>query len=361
MDRIPYRRILILADLAQTLLLGSVPILAAFGLLQMWHLYVIVPLAGTANLFETVTMQSFTPLLVPRDELFAANSTLILSNATVNTTGSALGGLLVTLLGAPRAISVDAISFLVAGLCKARIRHPDGPMIQSLRARVTCGRTFSKGCVRSSPIAFSARCSSRLQWVRSPGSCKPSCWCCSSSGICSYRPAWSVWPSQSVAWPPCWVPRWRPGSRDAWDQVAPLSPGMLLASVAGIVLASAVGPFAVSLAILLLSQVLRGAAPSIYGVNQQTFRQVLIAPALLSRANATWRFLAFWGAVAERPAGWPAGIGARASGDADREQLHHVGRRRSHCVAVTLASHAVRKRGRRREDGGSARVVLLGR
>jgi hypothetical protein len=70
---------------------------------------------------------------------------------------------------------------------------------------------------------------------------------------------------------------------------------MLLASVAGLVLASAVGPFAVSLAILLLSQVLRGAAPSIYGVNQQTFRQVLIAPALLSRANATWRFLALGG------------------------------------------------------------------
>ncbi|MEU4667473.1 hypothetical protein AB0F91_05755 [Amycolatopsis sp. NPDC023774] len=29
----------------------------------------------------------------------------------------------------------------------------------------------------------------------------------------------------------------------------------------------------------------------LYGVNQQTLRQTLIAPELLSRATATWRFL----------------------------------------------------------------------
>ncbi|MFB7714093.1 hypothetical protein [Streptomyces sp. NPDC056105] len=32
-----------------------------------------------------------------------------------------------------------------------------------------------------------------------------------------------------------------------------------------------------------------------YGVNQQTLRQAVIAPSLLSRANATWRFLVFGG------------------------------------------------------------------
>lgn len=38
---------------------------------------------------------------------------------------------------------------------------------------------------------------------------------------------------------------------------------------------------------------LRGAGPSLYGVNQQTLRQTLIAPDLLSRATATWRFLVY--------------------------------------------------------------------
>jgi MFS family permease len=293
-DRVPYRRTLVLADLAQTLLLGSVPILAAFGLLQMWHLYVIVTLAGTANLFETVTMQSFTPLLVPRHELFVANSTLRLSNATVNTTGSALGGLLVTLLGAPTAIAVDAISFLVSGLCKARIRHPGAAVSSAarqlqLRADILEGlrAVFAHRILRPVIIAATVGAfAGQLQavvlvlfFVRDLHL---------SSSLVGVAIAVSGVAGMLGATMATWFTR-RVGPGRA------LITGMLLASLAGLVLASAVGPFAVSVAILLLSQVLRGAAPSIYGVNQQTLRQVLIAPALLSRANATWRFLAFGG------------------------------------------------------------------
>lgn len=45
--------------------------------------------------------------------------------------------------------------------------------------------------------------------------------------------------------------------------------GMLLASTAGLVLASAVGPISLSFAILLLAQVLRGTGPSIYGMRDR--------------------------------------------------------------------------------------------
>ncbi|WP_165485605.1 hypothetical protein [Protofrankia symbiont of Coriaria ruscifolia] len=34
---------------------------------------------------------------------------------------------------------------------------------------------------------------------------------------------------------------------------------------------------------MIMAQIMRGAGPSLYGVNQQTFRQALIAPALLAR------------------------------------------------------------------------------
>jgi hypothetical protein len=68
---------------------------------------------------------------------------------------------------------------------------------------------------------------------------------------------------------------------------------MFLASSGGLVLAAAAGPLPLTLAILVIAQVLRGAGPSLYGVNQQTFRQALIPAVLLSRANATWRFLVF--------------------------------------------------------------------
>ncbi|MGW5157963.1 hypothetical protein ACWEPN_21015 [Nonomuraea wenchangensis] len=86
-------------------LLGALPVLAALGQLRIWHLYAVVTPAGIAALFASVAAQSFTPQLVPRERLLAANSTLMLSNATVNTTGSAVGGLLVSALTASSARS----------------------------------------------------------------------------------------------------------------------------------------------------------------------------------------------------------------------------------------------------------------
>lgn len=65
--------------------------------------------------------------------------------------------------------------------------------------------------------------------------------------------------------------------------------GGLLAATAGLVLAVA-GRITVAAA-----QILRGAGPSVFGVNQQTLRQSLIPPVLLARANAIWRFLVFGG------------------------------------------------------------------
>jgi MFS family permease len=82
-----YKRLLVLADLAQALLLGSIPVLAILGVLRLWQLYVVVVLAGVASLFETVAAQSFIPRLVSRQQLLPANSALMLSNATVSTTG----------------------------------------------------------------------------------------------------------------------------------------------------------------------------------------------------------------------------------------------------------------------------------
>ena len=82
-----YKRLLVLADLAQALLLGSIPVLAILGVLRLWQLYVVVVLAGVASLFEMETAQSFIPRLVSRQQLLPANSALMLSNATVSTTG----------------------------------------------------------------------------------------------------------------------------------------------------------------------------------------------------------------------------------------------------------------------------------
>jgi Na+/melibiose symporter-like transporter len=292
-DRMPYRRVLILADLAQALLLASIPVLAILGILRMWQLYAVVVLAGVGSLFEAVTAQSFIPILVSRRQLLPANSALMQSNATVSTTGSALAGLLVTLLTAPIAVAADAISFLLAAACKARIRTPGpavvsaGPGSQHFLADILEGvrAVFTHRILR--PVTLSAILGALagqmqnvvlvLYLVRELGL---------PSGLVAVVVA--IGGGAGVL-----------GALVATPITQRLGPGpafiagMFLAATAGLVLAAATAPLLLAFAIVVLAQVLRGTGPSLYGVNQQTFRQTLIAPALLARVNATWRFLVY--------------------------------------------------------------------
>ncbi|KAB8176784.1 MFS transporter [Microbispora catharanthi] len=290
-DRMPYRRILVLTDLARTLLLGSVPVLAVLGLLQIWHLYAVTVLAGVCGLLEAVTAQSFTPALVPRQQLLPANSALMLSNATVNTTGSAVGGVVVSLLSAPAAIAVDAVSFLLAGLCKARIRAPGAGAVHAERRQRHLGADIVEGVrvvfahptMRAVTLAATiGALAGQMQNVvfvlylvrdlrLTPALIGVYI---AISGVAGILGALVVDPvTRRIGPGRCFVT------------------GMLIAAVAGLVLAAAGSLVALTLVILAVAQLLRGAGPSLYGVNQQTLRQTLIAPALLSRANATWRFL----------------------------------------------------------------------
>jgi hypothetical protein len=291
-DRMPYRWVLVLADLTQTLLLGSVPVLGVLGVLRIWQLYAVAVLAGACNLFETVTAQSFTPRLVPRQQLLPANSTLMISRATVGTTGAALGGILVSLLTAPVAIAADAASFLLAGLCKARIRtpglavvedRPRGQLRTEIREglRVIFGHEITRAATLASTIGALAGQMQAvilvLYLVRGLGL---------SGALVGVVIA--VGGAAGI-----------PGALQAVRITERIGPGpafitgMLLASSGGLVLAVASRPLALALVILVIAQALRGAGPALYGVNQQTFRQALIPPIALSRANATWRFLVY--------------------------------------------------------------------
>lgn len=290
--RMPYRRVLVLADLAQMLLVGSVPVFAALGALRIWQLYAVAVLAGACNLSETVTAQSCTPRLVPRQQLLSANSTLMIGSATVGATGAALGGVLVSLFTAPVAIAADASSFLLAAWCKARIRTrglavvADGPRVP-LRAgileglRVVFGHTVIRAVTLAAAVgAFAGQMQAVilvLYLVRALGM---------SGALVGAVIALGGAAGIGGALAAVRITR-RTGPGPAFII------GMLLASSGGLVLAAASRPLPLALIILAIAQGLRGAGPSLYGVNQQTFRQALIPPAALSRANATWRFLVY--------------------------------------------------------------------
>ena len=124
-DRLRRRPIMITADLSRAALLATVPLAALLGRLTIGQLFVVAFLVGSSTVFFDVAYQSYLPSLVTRSALPEANSKLEASRSVAQTVGPGIAGILVQILSAPVAISLDAISFLVSALSLLLIRGPE--------------------------------------------------------------------------------------------------------------------------------------------------------------------------------------------------------------------------------------------
>jgi MFS family permease len=126
-DRCARRPIMIATDLVRAALLAAIPLAWATGTLSLGLLLVIVALYGTASLVNDAASMAFLPRLVPREHLQRAHARIDGADAVAQTTGPALAGVLVKLVGAPLAVLVDAASHLVAAAVVATLRVREIP------------------------------------------------------------------------------------------------------------------------------------------------------------------------------------------------------------------------------------------
>lgn len=120
-DRVARRPVLIGADAARALALGSIPLAAAVANVTFVQLCVVGFVAGTLTVFFDVAYQSYLPSLIERDDLVDANSKLEISRSGAQIGGPGLAGMLVQWLGAPYAVAVDAVSFAWSAFFVQRI------------------------------------------------------------------------------------------------------------------------------------------------------------------------------------------------------------------------------------------------
>lgn len=131
-DRSRRRPLLVATDLIRAGLLLAVPTLALTGHLTIVVLMAFMVVFGSMSLVNDAATQSLLPRLVPAGMLTSANARLDQSDAVAQTSGPALAGGLVSLLTAPWAVLVDAVSYLVSGLLLLRI-----PVVEPPSRRVT--------------------------------------------------------------------------------------------------------------------------------------------------------------------------------------------------------------------------------
>lgn len=121
-DRLPRRPIMIAADWGRALALASIPLAYLLDVLTLGQLYVVGLIVGTLTMFFDLSYQSYLPSVVERNELGEGNSKLEVSRSSAQVAGPGLAGVLVSVLTAPYAILVDAISFVGSALFLARVK-----------------------------------------------------------------------------------------------------------------------------------------------------------------------------------------------------------------------------------------------
>jgi MFS family permease len=124
-DRLRRRPILITADLGRAAILLSIPIAYALGVLTLLQLYIAAFGVGCLQVFFDVAYQSYLPVVVGRDQLVEGNAKLEISRSAAALPGPGVAGLLISVVSAPFAIIVDAISFLGSATLLGLIRRPE--------------------------------------------------------------------------------------------------------------------------------------------------------------------------------------------------------------------------------------------
>lgn len=126
-DRWNRRTVMLLSDGSHALLMSSVFLLAHFGLLQSWHLYLITAIGALATSFQQPAYQAVIPQLVPPVHLGRANGMVDLGHGLAQLAGPLGGGLLFATLGLRGIVLLDLLTFLVALIALLGVRVPDLP------------------------------------------------------------------------------------------------------------------------------------------------------------------------------------------------------------------------------------------
>jgi len=143
-DRFRRRPLMIGADLGRAAVLATIPWAAMRGHLSMVWLYTAAAAAGALTVLFDAAYRAHLPQLVSEDQLLEANAKLALSQSVAEVGGPGAAGLLIRLLGAPRAILADSLSFLWSAGCLLMIQKPESrpspdSAKEDVRAEITEG------------------------------------------------------------------------------------------------------------------------------------------------------------------------------------------------------------------------------
>nr|SBO97721.1 major facilitator superfamily MFS_1 [Nonomuraea gerenzanensis] len=126
-DRWARRPILVWAHAVRFAALAWIPVAYVLDVLTIEQLLVVTFVVGVMTVFFEIAYLSYLPGLVDRDRLIDANGKLQASSSVAEVAGPGLAGGLISLIGAPLVIAIDAVSYLVSALALLRLPRDGTP------------------------------------------------------------------------------------------------------------------------------------------------------------------------------------------------------------------------------------------
>jgi MFS family permease len=160
-DRFPRRTVLVAANLGSALTQGGVAALLLTGRYALLPVAALGLLNGVLAAFTAPALRGIVPQLVARDRIRKANALLGSVRNATKILGPSLSGVLVVAVGGGPAIAFDALTYLLAAVCLARLAWlsvTGGPADASVASRPPGGGMLAD--IRDGWTEFR-----RIRWV----------------------------------------------------------------------------------------------------------------------------------------------------------------------------------------------------
>jgi predicted MFS family arabinose efflux permease len=122
-DRISPHKLMLVSNILRGVVCVILTALATFGLLQLWHLFVLAAAFGAVDAFFYPALRTFIPNIIQKEQLAAGNALLQGSQMLVKFIGPSLAGVVIAAVGIGAAFGFDTASFVIAALCLVLMKH----------------------------------------------------------------------------------------------------------------------------------------------------------------------------------------------------------------------------------------------
>ena len=126
-DRHNRKLMMMVSDLVAGLATVAILVLQAFGVLEVWHLYVAAIFQGLGNAFQWPAYSAAISTMIPKEQYGRANGMMSLVDMGPGVLAPMLAGALLPVIGLTGILSMDVVTFVLAILVLLFVHIPQPP------------------------------------------------------------------------------------------------------------------------------------------------------------------------------------------------------------------------------------------